>query len=91
MGLPHAIMITTANTRNRDGAIKMSNLENLSNIKNFLVDGGCDYVSKLLSNGFESTSVRLALVERIMKRHKSKIEAMGKIDIDTEILLYFHK
>ena len=42
MGLPHAIMITTANTGNRDGAIKMvmSNLENLSNVKKFLVDGG---------------------------------------------------
>ncbi|MGN1411505.1 MAG: IS5 family transposase [Oscillospiraceae bacterium] len=42
MGLPHAIMITTANTGDRDGAIKMvmSNLENLSNVKKFLVDGG---------------------------------------------------
>lgn len=34
-------MITTANTGDCDGAIKMvmSNLENLSNVKKFLVDG----------------------------------------------------
>lgn len=34
-------MITTANTGDCDGVIKMvmSNLENLSNVKKFLVDG----------------------------------------------------
>lgn len=44
-----------------------------------------------LSSEFEGTGVGLALVERIMKRHKGKIEAIGKVDIGTEILLYFPK
>jgi transposase len=41
-GLPHAIHITTANVTDREGAIKMvsNSKENLSNVKNFLVDGG---------------------------------------------------
>jgi len=42
MGLPHAIVITTANVTDRDGAIKMIqlNLDNLSCVTKFLVDGG---------------------------------------------------
>lgn len=41
-GLPHAIHITTANITDRQGAILMvqDNLENLSEVKCFLVDAG---------------------------------------------------
>lgn len=41
-GLPHAIHITTANITDREGAIIMVNnaKENLSDVKNFLLDGG---------------------------------------------------
>jgi len=41
-GLPHAILVTTANVTDRKGAIEMIifNLENLSSVKIFLVDGG---------------------------------------------------
>lgn len=42
MGLPHAVIITTANVTDREGAIKMImlNLDNLSCVEKFLVDGG---------------------------------------------------
>ncbi len=42
MGLPHAIYVTTANVTDRDGAIKMIelNLDQLSYVERFLVDGG---------------------------------------------------
>ena len=42
MGLPHAIIVTTADVTDRNGAIKMItlNLDNLSCVKKFLVDGG---------------------------------------------------
>ena len=42
MGLPHAIAVTTANVTDRDGAIQMIllNLDNLSHVEKFLVDGG---------------------------------------------------
>ena len=41
-GLPHAILITTANVTDRNGAIEMIalNLDNLSCIEKLLVDGG---------------------------------------------------
>ena len=41
-GLPHAIHITTANRTDREGAIIMmtNSKENLSEVKNFLADGG---------------------------------------------------
>lgn len=41
-GLPHAITVTTANVTDRAGAVIMSehNKENLSEVKNMLVDGG---------------------------------------------------
>ena len=41
-GLPHAITVTTANVTDRDGAIEMItfNLDNLSSVQKFLVDGG---------------------------------------------------
>jgi transposase len=40
--LPHAILVTTANVGDREGAIKMItlNLENLSEVEKLLVDGG---------------------------------------------------
>ena len=45
LGLPHAIMITTADVTDRNGAIKMINYycdvtDNLTQIKKVLVDGG---------------------------------------------------
>jgi len=42
MGLPHALIVTTANVTDRNGAIEMItlNLDNLLNVKNYLVDGG---------------------------------------------------
>jgi transposase len=41
-GLPHSILITAANVTDRNGAIEMItlNLENLSCVKKFIVDGG---------------------------------------------------
>jgi len=42
MGLPHAVMITTANVTDRNGALEMIglNLDNLSRVQKFVVDGG---------------------------------------------------
>lgn len=42
MGLPHAVLITTANVTDRDGALEMIgfSLDNLSCVKKFIVDGG---------------------------------------------------
>lgn len=42
MGLPHAILVTTANVTDRNGAIQMIalNLDNLLCVKKFLFDGG---------------------------------------------------
>lgn len=42
MGLPHAVIVTTADVTDRDGALQMigQNLDNLSCVKRFLVDGG---------------------------------------------------
>ena len=41
-GLPHAIIVTKADVTDRDGAIEMIglNLDNLSSVEKFLVDGG---------------------------------------------------
>jgi transposase len=41
-GVPHAVLVTTANITDRDGALVMIgfNLENLSSVKKFIVDGG---------------------------------------------------
>ena len=43
MGLLHTIAVTTADVTDRDGAIQMIllNLDSLSCVKKFLVDGGC--------------------------------------------------
>ena len=45
MGLPHAVLVTTANVTDRDGAIKMIGIDidtmsNLSFVKKYIVDGG---------------------------------------------------
>jgi transposase len=42
MGLPHALLVTTANITDRNGALQMIslNLDNLSCVQKFLVDGG---------------------------------------------------
>jgi len=42
MGLPHAVIVTTADVTDRDGALQMigQNMDNLSCVKKFLVDGG---------------------------------------------------
>lgn len=41
-GLPHAILITTANVTDREGAVRMLDAEakQLSEVQNILVDGG---------------------------------------------------
>lgn len=41
-GLPHAILVTTANVTDRDGGVEMTkqNKKTLSKVKKFLVDGG---------------------------------------------------
>jgi transposase len=41
-GLPHAVVVTTADVTDREGALKMigSNRETLSCVETFLVDGG---------------------------------------------------
>ena len=41
-GLPHAILVTKANVTDRNGALEMIvlNLDNLSRVEKFLVDGG---------------------------------------------------
>lgn len=50
MGLPHAIIVTTANVTDRNGAIEMItlNLDNLSCVQKFLVDGG--YSGEIFAN-----------------------------------------
>ena len=42
LGLPHAIHVTCANVTDRTGAVEMVSLhlDNLSSVRNFLVDGG---------------------------------------------------
>jgi len=42
MGLPHAVLITTADVTDRNGALEMIglNLDTLSSVKKFVVDGG---------------------------------------------------
>lgn len=41
-GLPHAILVTTANITDRNGALEMflANKETLANVENVLADGG---------------------------------------------------
>jgi transposase len=52
-GLPHAIIVTTANVTDRQGAIEMIalNLQNLSSVQKFLVDGG--YSGEIFANSVQ--------------------------------------
>jgi transposase len=66
MGLPHALLVTTANVTDRNGAILMIdyNSENLSCVRKFLVDGGyegenfANEVKKLLGDHVEVEVVK---------------------------------
>jgi len=66
MGLPHAVLVTTANVGDRAGALEMMvlNLDNLSCVRKFLVDGGydgepfADEVKKLFGNHVEVEVVK---------------------------------
>ena len=65
MGLPHAIAVTTADVTDRDGAIQMIlvNLDNLSCVKKFLVDGG--YTGERFANQVkEICNAQLEVVKR---------------------------
>ena len=65
MGLPHAIAVTTADVTDRDGAIQMIlvNLDNLSCVKKFLVDGG--YTGERFGNQFkEICNAQVEVVKR---------------------------
>ena len=68
-GLPHAVLVTTANVGDREGALKMigidlATMSNLSSVKKFLVDGGYDgepfanAVKELLGNHVEVEVVK---------------------------------
>ena len=65
-GIPHAVLVTTANVGDRAGALEMMvlNLDNLSCVRKFLVDGGydgepfADEVKKLFGNHVEVEVVK---------------------------------
>jgi transposase len=69
-GLPHAIHITTANVGDRDGAeIMISNeKENLSNVKNYLVDGG--YTGEPFAEKIKNISGATVEVAKRSELHK---------------------
>ena len=66
LGLPHALLVTTANVGDRAGAILMLDIhsENLTSMKKLLCDGGyegepfADQVKKLLGNHVEVEVVK---------------------------------
>lgn len=65
MGLPHAIAVTTADVTDRDGAIQMIlvNLDSLSCVKKFLVDGG--YTGERFANQIkEICNAQVEVVKR---------------------------
>ena len=65
MGLPHAIYISCANVTDRDGAIQMikCNIDNLSKVEKFLVDGG--YTGENFANAVkELCSAEVEVVKR---------------------------
>jgi transposase len=66
-GLPHAICVTTANVTDRTGALKMfeSHRDNLSEVKNVLVDGG--YTGKTFAG---VTNELLGCTVQIAKRNE---------------------
>lgn len=66
-GLPHAILVTTANVTDRNGALEMfsSNQETLKNVRNVLADGG--YTGE---NFATSTKEILGCTVEIAKRNE---------------------
>lgn len=69
-GLPHAIYITTANVTDRDGAEIMitDKKENLSDVKNFLVDGG--YTGENFAAKIKNISGATVTVAKRSELHK---------------------
>ena len=72
LGLPHAIMITTANITDRSGAIDMVNYycevtNHLSLIKKLLVDGG--YTGENFANAIKNLSGAEVEVVKRNERH----------------------
>jgi len=66
-GLPHAVIVTTADVTDRNGAIEMIvlNLDNLSRVKKFVVDGG--YSGEKFANAVKEllgTDVEVEVVKR---------------------------
>ena len=73
-GLPHAILVTTANVTDRDGAIDMATQykENLSDVLNMLVDGGY-------------TGERFA--QEIKRTLKAKVEVVKRNELHKFVVL----
>ena len=69
-GLPHAIIITTANVTDRDGAIQMIslNLSNFSIVEKFLVDGG--YTGENFANAVQELTGAVVEVVKRNELHK---------------------
>jgi transposase len=66
-GLPHAILVTTANITDRNGALEMflANKETLANVENALADGG--YTGENFAN---ATKEILGCTVEIAKRNE---------------------
>ena len=69
-GLPHAIYVSTANVTDRDGAeIMITNeKDNLSNVENFLVDGG--YSGENFATKIKSISGAAVTIAKRSELHK---------------------
>ena len=69
-GLPHAIYVSTANVTDRDGAeIMITNeKDNLSNVENFLVDGG--YSGENFATKIKNVSGAAVTVAKRSELHK---------------------
>ena len=69
-GLPHAILVTTANVTDRDGAIQMIslNLSNFSIVEKFLVDGG--YTGENFANKIKELTGAVVEVVKRNELHK---------------------
>lgn len=66
-GLPHAILVTTANITDRDGAVQMTkeNKEYLSDVESMLVDGG--YTGTIFAEKIEGI---LGATVEVVKRNE---------------------
>lgn len=67
-GLPHALLVTTANVTDRDGAVAMSKkcAENLTDVQKMLADGG--YTGKRFADAIHET---IAAEVQVVKRSDS--------------------